>query len=272
MKRALLYRKGGLGDTLLTFPLLEILKRKGFHTTAVGNTDYFAIARHVGWTDRVLSEKPKEEFDLVIDISLSGNVAPFPEERRWVLEHYLELTGLRGEVFSKVLPLEPLDTSSLKGRVVLHPSSGSSKKNPDISLFRKVEEHLSEMGLEVVYLVGEADRWVKEEVNNYVESYEPLWIARALKGARLFVGLDSGLSHLSAYVGVPTVVIYGPSDPIVWKPVGERVYQLSLGLECSPCFPNVCDTRECLEERSLLERLLPLLDELLIKVNEDYTL
>ncbi len=264
MRRALLYRRGGLGDTLLTFPLLEVLKRNGFYTTAVGNTDYFAIAGQAGWADRILSERPEEEFDLVFDISLEGNIPPFPAGRRWVLEHYLERAGFKDADFSRTLPIKALPGSPFEGKVVLHPSSGSPKKNPDLQLFLEIEEALSKKGLEVLYLVGEADRWLKGRVGRYVESYEPLWIARAIKKARLFIGLDSGLSHISAYVGVPTVVIYGPSDPVVWRPIGEKVYQLSLGLECSPCFPNVCDTRECLNVSSLLERLLPLLDELLV--------
>ncbi|RLJ70496.1 ADP-heptose:LPS heptosyltransferase [Hydrogenivirga caldilitoris] len=264
MRRALLYRRGGLGDTLLTFPLLEILKSKGFYTTAVGNTDYFKIAREVGWADRVLSEKPNEDFDLVLEISSEGNLPTFPRERRWILEHYLEGAGFIGESFSWVLPVETLPDSPFRGRVVFHPSSGSRKKNPNLSLFLELEKHLVKRGHEVVYLIGEADTWLKGYVTNYVESYEPLWIARALKSALLFVGLDSGLSHLSAYLGVPTIVIYGPSDPVVWKPIGRRVYQVSLGLECSPCFPNVCDRRECLDGSLLFHCLFPLLDELLI--------
>ena len=56
MKKFLLYRRGGLGDTLLTFPILEIFKRKGFYTVAVGNTDYFKIAKAVGWVDEVFTK------------------------------------------------------------------------------------------------------------------------------------------------------------------------------------------------------------------------
>jgi ADP-heptose:LPS heptosyltransferase len=64
LNKLLLYRRGGLGDTLLNFPLLEIFKGQGFHITTVGNTDYFEIAKEVGWADRVLSEVPKEGLGL----------------------------------------------------------------------------------------------------------------------------------------------------------------------------------------------------------------
>jgi len=264
---ALLYRRGGLGDTLLIFPLLEILKRRGYRVTAVGNTDYLRIAQAVGWADRVLSELPEGSFDLKILVSREGNVPPFPEERVWVVEHYLRCLGMEGESFSRILPLTPLEESPFRGRVVLHPSSGSSRKNPELSLFLKLERYLEEKGYESVYLIGEADRWLEDRVSRKVVSLDPLWIGRSLKSALLFVGLDSGISHLASYVGVPTVVVYGPTDPLVWRPVGNRTYQIRLRLECAPCFPEVCPERICLEEDRLLKELLPLLDHLLVQID-----
>ena len=267
--RALLYRRGGLGDTLLTFPLIEILRRRGYEITVVGNTDYFRIASEVGWADEVRSEVPEEEFDLRVIISLDGNVRPFPTERIWVVEHYLRSLGFEEEEFSRELPLEPLESSPFKGRAVLHPSSGSPKKNPDPELFFELEEFFERRGIESVYLIGEADLWLEGKISRFVRSLDPLWIAKALKSSLLYVGLDSGISHLASYVGVPSVVIYGPTDPVVWRPIGNRVYRVHLGLECSPCFPKVCAERPCLEKGSLLERLLPLLDHLLVKIHED---
>ncbi|HIQ31146.1 MAG TPA: lipopolysaccharide heptosyltransferase family protein [Aquifex aeolicus] len=269
--RALIYRRGGLGDTLLLFPTFELLKRKGYEVVAVGNTDYLKIAHEVGWVDAVLSETIDIDADLRISIGVGGNVPPFPKNREWIVKHYLRSVGLEGD-FSRVLPLSPCENSPFARKVVFHPSSGSWKKNPDIGLFLELEDFVRSRGFEVAYLCGEADGWVKEHIRDAVESLDPLWIGKALTSAILYVGLDSGISHLAAYVGVPTVVIYGPTDPLVWKPIGREVYQVSLGLDCAPCFPEVCGERVCLERSSLLKRLLPLIDELLIKINEDNSL
>ena len=46
-----------------------------------------------------------------------------------------------------------------------------------------------------------------------------LWLA----SARLYIGNDSGITHLAAAVGAPVVAIFGPSDPAVWGPRGDRV-------------------------------------------------
>ena len=46
------------------------------------------------------------------------------------------------------------------------------------------------------------------------------WLARA----RIYIGNDSGITHLAAAVGTPVLALYGPaSDPTVWAPRGEHV-------------------------------------------------
>ncbi|MEN3029050.1 MAG: glycosyltransferase family 9 protein, partial [Aquificaceae bacterium] len=236
-------------------PVLELIKRSGVGVWAVGNGDYFSLAKAVGWVDEISSELPPVEFENRVIISFEGNIKPFPQKRIWIVEHYLRSLKLKGE-FSKTLPIEPGEKSPLRGRVVLHPSSGSQKKNPPLELFFRIESFLKKEGFRPIYLVGEADGWLKAHLREYFESFSPLEIARALRTARLFLGLDSGLSHLASYCGLPTFVFYGPTDPVVWKPIGERVFQISLGLLCSPCFPQVCQERECLNVDRLFNAFL----------------
>jgi ADP-heptose:LPS heptosyltransferase len=45
----------------------------------------------------------------------------------------------------------------------------------------------------------------------------------ALKRARLYIGNDTGYSQLAAAAGVPTLVLFGPSDDRIWRPWGEKV-------------------------------------------------
>jgi ADP-heptose:LPS heptosyltransferase len=44
-----------------------------------------------------------------------------------------------------------------------------------------------------------------------------------LRGARIFVGNDSGISHLAAAVGTPVVAYFQASDPKIWAPRGSAV-------------------------------------------------
>lgn len=45
------------------------------------------------------------------------------------------------------------------------------------------------------------------------------WLARA----RLYIGNDSGITHLAAAVGTPVLALFGPTDPAVWAPRGPHV-------------------------------------------------
>ena len=45
--------------------------------------------------------------------------------------------------------------------------------------------------------------------------------------ARLFIGCDTGPTHLAAQLGVATIAVFGPTDPAVWAPVGARVRVLA---------------------------------------------
>jgi ADP-heptose:LPS heptosyltransferase len=48
-------------------------------------------------------------------------------------------------------------------------------------------------------------------------------VAAILQQARAFLGNDSGLSHLAGLLGVPTLALFGPTDPVHWSPLGPRV-------------------------------------------------
>jgi len=48
-------------------------------------------------------------------------------------------------------------------------------------------------------------------------------LAAVLRQCRLFLGHDSGISHLAAAVGTPCVLLFGPTDPAVWAPANPQV-------------------------------------------------
>jgi ADP-heptose:LPS heptosyltransferase len=50
-----------------------------------------------------------------------------------------------------------------------------------------------------------------------------------LASARVYIGNDSGITHLAAAVGTPVVAVMGATDPAVWAPRGERVRVVSGG-------------------------------------------
>jgi heptosyltransferase-3 len=69
-------------------------------------------------------------------------------------------------------------------------------------------------------------RWCagpQEELPDAVRIDDLYELACWLSRARLYIGNDSGISHLAAAVGTPAIVLFGPTDPTVWAPRGSRV-------------------------------------------------
>jgi ADP-heptose:LPS heptosyltransferase len=62
-----------------------------------------------------------------------------------------------------------------------------------------------------------------------------LQLASVIEGCRFFIGNDSGVSHLAAAAGLPTVTIFGPTDEKVWSPRGAKTFVVSRRVHCSPC-------------------------------------
>ena len=75
-------------------------------------------------------------------------------------------------------------------------------------------------------------------------------LKRLLDSAGGYIGNDSGASHLAAYSGLPSAVIFGPADPVRWAPVGRSVIIVKSDLQCRPCFEIDeidCGGSQCLE-------------------------
>ena len=90
-------------------------------------------------------------------------------------------------------------------------------------------------------------------------------VAALLAQCNIYLGNDSGITHLAAGVGVSTVALFGPTDSDQWRPRGKRVTVISRGVECSPCNPSAmksCDHRKCLS-RLVPDTVIRILDTML---------
>jgi heptosyltransferase-2 len=75
-----------------------------------------------------------------------------------------------------------------------------------------------------------------------------LQLVGVLSHAALFVGVDSGVMHMAAALGVPVVALFGPTDPQVTGPCGTGHHIVRNGWWCSPCHRKVCPYQhECLD-------------------------
>jgi heptosyltransferase-2 len=111
--------------------------------------------------------------------------------------------------------------------VVLHPGSGSEKKNWPAEKFAALGRWLvNELAVELLVVHGEAD---DAAVRRLMELLAPgcatvvrglklTELAAVMERCALFLGNDSGVTHLAAAVGTPTVAFYGPASLQIWEP------------------------------------------------------
>jgi len=58
----------------------------------------------------------------------------------------------------------------------------------------------------------------------------------------LFISNDSGLMHVAGALGVPTVAIFGSTNPVTTSPSGKRTIVVRGEAPCSPCLKKICPT------------------------------
>ena len=142
-------------------------------------------------------------------------------------------------------------------KIFLHLGAGSIRKRWPLANFLKVESTLKAAGLEPEFVLGPAERDLTEKLQHsdrqiYILD-DLLELLDLYKSAGGYIGNDSGASHLAAYSGLPTTVIFGPADPERWTPIGRAVKIVRPALQCRPCFetePDNCENPRCLEGTS----------------------
>ena len=144
----------------------------------------------------------------------------YPSERdRWWVERYMRVT-CAGE--------QPL--------LGLHPGSGARRKNWPARHFAEVaRQWIGRRRGHVLAMAGPADEAPLREFTSaagregvFVMQNETLpRVAAALERCEVFVGNDSGISQIAAAVRTPTVAVFGPTDPRIWKPLAPRVSVVS---------------------------------------------
>ncbi len=153
-----------------------------------------------------------------------------------------------------------------KEYVVIHPFAGWSYRQWPASAFASLGERLiAGCGTTVVFLwEGGRDGNVQTFLQRFAGNPQVLFAstlklresAVLISGASLFIGNDSGPLHLAAVLGVPTLGLFGPSDPSLTAPhTLAPASWLYKRVECSPCNQRKCvrPFNPCMNEISVEE-------------------
>lgn len=139
---------------------------------------------------------------------------------------------------------------------VIHPGSGSAHKCVAPETLAAIVIALQISGATPVILEGPADRERVERLLQLcvnppivLKGLDVLTVAGVLAQARLFVGQDSGVTHMAGLMGVRTVALFGPTNPARWAPRGAHVTVV----QGAPCLcqswgdVSQCQEKPCLE-------------------------
>lgn len=119
---------------------------------------------------------------------------------------------------------------NVREKTVFHPGSGSETKNWPIQNWIELGNALLANGGDLLIIAGEADGartqqlkavWKGKPVR-FAESLPLPHLAALLEG-RVFIGHDSGISHVAAAAGACCLLLFGWTDPAIWAPANENV-------------------------------------------------
>lgn len=156
--------------------------------------------------------------------------------------------------------------------LALAPGSGAREKNWPVQHFAAISEWWCRYG-KSLWILGPVERERGQDAGSRVpgalavEGLSLDQLAALLARCQGMVGNDSGTTHLAAAVGIPTLAVFGPTDPVQWQPWGPRVSVIASNLPCAPCGligMKGCSHQSCLRElepglviRAVKEKLFP---------------
>jgi predicted lipopolysaccharide heptosyltransferase III len=160
---------------------------------------------------------------------------------------HLAVTGSAAASVTAKLHAAGLDDAT--PLAVVHPAASYATKQWATYKFARVVEHLAARKLVSVAIAAPAETQIVEELKqsstapivSLTDLSLPEVTALAAR-ARLFVGNDSGIAHIAAAVGAPSVVIFGSSNVNHWRPWSNALAEVVLEeLPCQPCHGYFCE-------------------------------
>lgn len=140
-------------------------------------------------------------------------------------------------------------------RIIIHPGSGGADKCWPAERFVELATQLRDEKHDIHVVLGEVEqeRWpaeVKQRIASVATVHQPadlVALFTLLQSAKLYIGNDSGPTHLAAISGVPTLALFGRDNEASWRPVGPSVRLIKqVPIDGLPLEPVLAATREML--------------------------
>ncbi|HKW98307.1 MAG TPA: glycosyltransferase family 9 protein [Bryobacteraceae bacterium] len=244
MPRRLIIRPGAIGDFILTLPAMECLKTDDLEVWAASQNlplvRFASRTRSIASTGLDMLEFSPYE-PLIQQLRSFDSIISWYGANRPEFHEAVSRLGLPFQ-FQTAIPPDDCRVHAAdffaaqvcdapagpaiprigcprgdEGFAVIHPFSGSPKKCWPLARYRELARHL-EAHMPVRWCAGPEERL--EGAVRIENLYD---LACRLATARVYIGNDSGITHLAAAVGTPVVALFGPTDPRIWAPRGPHV-------------------------------------------------
>lgn len=226
MHRRLLIRPGAIGDVVLSLPELEAARAD--YTEVWAQRAVLPLIRFADRT-RVIADTGLDLVGVVEDAPLDA-LRPFDSIYSWYGANREEFRDAVRDLPFTFFPAFPLQTGAVpqievqaapvENFAAIHPFSGSAKKNWPLENFQTLADRLH---WPVQWI---AEPGASDGLHGAVRIGDLYRLACHLSTARVYIGNDSGISHLAAAAGAPVVAIFLSTDPKIWAPRGPRVIVL----------------------------------------------
>lgn len=276
-------RKGAIGDSLLTFPVLAALRARYTdpRITFVGHPAVLPLAQAWGIAEEAFNYEDMQWDEVFSSAGIHSltvrslfqqadlAICWVQDPTNLVKPNLLKVgakeviigpwcasekdTKHMVESLAEPLGLEPLGTEFVvpstdwsdgfcpyNPPIAIHPGSSAPSRCWSVASFAAVIDQLLRLRYPVLLLAGPSEAEVLKEVRrqfssslksgllSVLQNAPLLEVARRLQQCRFYLGNDSGIGHLAGMLGLPTLILFGPSSfismpPHVMHPVGPRV-------------------------------------------------
>jgi hypothetical protein len=166
--------------------------------------------------------------------------APFPTQQMPIIDYHLSLFDLTALQCGSICPsLTRLFSSSSNQetkhtRIAIAPGSGSRRKNWPLERFQIVADHLENQGYHVSWIAGECEAEFRfRDKDHVVKNTDLISLCKLLHECALYIGNDSGITHLAAASGSPVIALFGASNPKIWAPRGISEVRCIISTKCT---------------------------------------
>jgi ADP-heptose:LPS heptosyltransferase len=256
--RAVFIRSGGLGDFVLTLPVLSQALALYDETILFTRAGYHSLVRD--YSNSLTLKDVDSDLEALGQVLPDSDVISFWQDEEWKRE--LQLGGCRNLYFPESRPTGGLHVSKAmfstlgwdwlsgyskkawlgdhwsgeNGLLWVHAGSGSTKKNAPLPYFTDLARKWLDAKKvnRVIFSFGEADDEVWSDFENLeISKDRRVQVVRSVDlgelkkmladQASVFLGNDSGPGHLAASMGIPTRIVFRSTDRKIWAPLGPRV-------------------------------------------------